>query len=139
MKHIVLASLALIIFLAAATRADTQRRAGATYTWDPRDWHWDKTKLDSPAAPAGGFELLVKQLTYPAWLRYRRVQGSGVALISIDASGRVGNISFSPRMAPELEQIVVTAVRRTRFLSARRAGKSVASIARFPVTFVTPR
>jgi len=139
MRHIVLASFGLIVCLASATRADTQNRADATYTWDPRDWHWDKTKLDSPAAPAGGFQVLVRQLSYPAALRYRRVQGSGVALIMIDATGRVGDISFSPRMAPELEQIVVTAVRRTRFLPARRSGKPVASIARFPVRFVTPR
>ena len=139
MTRIAFITLATTVCLAAATRADTQRRADATYKWDPRELRWNKAKFDTPPLPVGGYEALVKQLSYPTALRARRVSGSSVASLPIDAAGRIGTISFSPRTAPELEQIVVSAVRRTRFLPARRAGKPVPSVARFPITFVPPR
>jgi Gram-negative bacterial TonB protein C-terminal len=139
MNRAFVAILPLILCTFSTANAETLRDRDATYTWDSRDWRWDKRKFDTPPMPVGGYAALVKQLSYPSVLRSRGIEGRGVAIISFDSSGCVRAISFSPRMAPQLEQIVITAVSRTRFLPARRAGKPVAFKARLPVAFIAGR
>ena len=136
MRLTALATLLMFGMLAFAASAETQRRSDGTYSWDPRDWHWDKSEFDTPPTPVGGYAAFVSQLTYPTELRRRGIQGRGAARVYIDAAGRVRGIEFQPRMHPELEKVVVAAIQRTRFLPARRAGKPVRSVARIPVTFI---
>lgn len=119
--------------------AETQRWRDGTYTYDPHDWHWNPQDFDTPPNVVGGYGALVRRLSYPESLRRRRIQGHGAALIAVDSTGKVRSISFlSPRMRPELEQIVISAVTHSQFTPALRKGKRIAAYLRFPVTFVAP-
>ena len=134
-------SLALItsfITLACSLHAESQSRRDATYTYREDELRWDKRAFDRPPKIVGGYSQLVRQLTYPADLRARRVEGSATVTVSLDPSGRIASVSFAPRMPPDLERLVTSAVRGCRWKPGQRHDRSVSGRVWFPVKFVAP-
>jgi TonB family protein len=132
-------SLALITVLAVLisnVAAEKQVRRDGTYVYRDDELQWDKKAFDAPPAIIGGYRELVQQFSYPDDLRRRRIQGSATVTLSVDSAGGVSSVSFSPRMPPDLERLITTAVRKCRWKPGRRGGRPVAGHVWFPATFV---
>jgi TonB family protein len=134
-----LALLTSFILIVPRVSAETQTRRDATYVYREDELQWDKSAFDRPPQILGGHAALVRQLSYPADLRARRVEGSARVTVSVDASGRASSLSFSPRMPPDLERLVTYAVRACRWKPGQRRGTAVSGRVWFPATFVAPK
>ena len=132
-------SLALITTLAllpCVANAERQMRADGVYEYQKDELQWDRKALDSPPTIVGGYSELVRRISYPSELRRRRVEGSAITTVTLDAGGRVTSVSFAPRMPRDLERIVADAVRACRWKPGQKQGKAAAGRAWFPVKFV---
>ncbi len=135
-------SLALIIALAllpVPAIAETQVRDDGIYEYDRNELQWDKKAFDSPPQIVGGYADLVRRVSFPSELRARRVEGAATTTVSLDLAGRVTSVTFTPRMLPDLERIVTTAVRGCRWKPGQKRGKVVGGRVWFPVKFVLRR
>lgn len=133
-----LALLTTFILVVSFVSAETQTRRDATYEYREDELQWDKSAFDRPPEIVGGYAALVRQLSYPADLQARRVQGSATVTVSIDASGQISSVSFSPRMPPDLERLVTSTVRACRWKPGQRHRRPVSGHIWFPVKFVAP-
>lgn len=96
---------------------------------------WDKKAFDHPPTVVGGEAAVVRWLKYPENLRRLRIEGRAVVSVVIDGRGAVRDVSFSPRMHPDLEDVVCRAVRNCRWRPGSRGGIAVPGAVSFPVTF----
>ncbi len=115
--------------------AAVQKVRASTISYDDK-FSWEKKAFDSPPGIVGGQAALVPWLQYPTALRRQRVEGRAVASVSIDATGAVTGVSFSPRLHRDLEALVVRAVKKCKWKPGRKRGKVVAGTVSFPVTFI---
>jgi TonB family protein len=132
-------SLALIIafaLLAASAIAETQVRRDGTYDYDKNELQWDKKAFDAPPQIVDGYADLVRRISYPSELRARHVEGAATVTLSLDSTGHVTSITFTPRMPRDLEGIVTTAVRGCRWKPGQKKGRLVGGRVSFPVKFI---
>ena len=114
-----------------------EQRRDARYSYS--DWR----KLppgrlyDVPPIPEGGMHAFVSQLSYPVELKRQHIQGIVLMRVSIDAKGLIREVKVFQSASSRLDQIVVDAVRRTRWTPATKHGVPVAATFFFPVTFRT--
>lgn len=73
--------------------------------------------------PIGGYEVLATRIHYPKAAREEGVEGSIEVRAQITREGQVANTNIVASLHPELDRIVVNAVKRTRFEPATRAGE----------------
>jgi TonB family protein len=123
-------------FVATLALAETQVRDGATYEYDKDELLWDKKAFDTPPQIIGGYSDLVWRLSYPRELRARSIQGAATVTVSLYSDGRITSVTFAPRMPPDLERLVTTAVRSCHWKSGERNGRPVPGRVWFPAKFV---
>ena len=139
MKFLVLVLLVPSLWSAAGQSATTaESRRDATYHYPD----WTKTPApgyyDTPPVPVNGMHAFISQLSYPSDLRRRHIGGMTRVKISVDATGRLLEVKVLRSASPELDRIVVGAVRRTRWNPAMKNHSAVAAKVSFPVTFKPP-
>ena len=128
------AYLALASFLSfSAVVAETVQHGDTRVYFDP-----EPIVANSPI-PVGGVGAFTRKLWFPRELRTRPyiVSGKSIVSITVEADGRATNVSFSPRMDPKLEHIVIEAARSCRWKPARNAGVPVRAKCVVPITFRT--
>jgi TonB family protein len=123
----------LLLFAIAMSAAATA--PGVSFQYDNK-FSWDKKRLDSPPLPVGGEPAFSKGLDYPVDLRRRHIEGRTTLSVTVDSRGRVESLRFDPRLAPELEKIVTTAVYQCPWKPGQRHDRFVSGTVSFPVTFV---
>jgi TonB family protein len=129
-------ALVVLIFVAAtlgATPSAPAQGAEVRYTYDEREFTWDKRQLDTPPLPVGGQQALTRYLAYPRALRRQRIQGESAVSVSVDSAGRVTSVTFAPCMHRDLESIVRSAVLRSRWKPGKKDGAARAGT--FPANF----
>ena len=129
-----LASVAIVSIAGSPAVGESQRRGDATITYHELS---AKERYDRTPLPVGGIAAFVSHLYYPPDLRYpsHKVQGSAYVVVRVDKGGRVTSVSFTPRIHPELEEIVTEAVHACRWNSGKRRGRPIDGAVRIPVTF----
>jgi hypothetical protein len=134
-----LALITSIAILACALHAETETRRDGTYTYRKDELQWDKRAFDRPPEIVGGYVELVRRFSYPSDLRARRVEGSATVTVLLDASGALSAVFFTPRMPPDLQRLVTSAVRGCRWRPGQRGGRPVGGRVWFPATFIAPK
>lgn len=108
-------------------------------TYHYSDWSGKSSDAyDIPPRPVGGMNHFVARLTYPKELRQRRIGGEIVVQISIDRNGSVSKVHIHKSVHPLLDQIVMNAVRQTRWQPAVKHHTPIRATIRLPVTFQAP-
>ena len=129
-------SVACVLVGGCATLSPTPpTHPGVSYTYDDK-LQWDTTKLDSPPRPIGGEAALGARLPYPPELRRQHIQGKAIVSVSVDTDGKVIGVSFSPRLHPALERIVVSAAHESGWEPGMKHSHPTSGSVSFPVTFV---
>src|SRR5207302_85555 len=113
--------------------AGTVNTIGSTVSYGDSG-HFVTRRVDTPPGPIGGMGNFASKLFYPPKLRGVSNVGPNTCVVSvlIEKSGKVASISFSPRMNPEFEAIVVGAVRACRWHPASDHGTPFRSVFCFP-------
>jgi protein TonB len=79
------------------------------------------------------------QPEYPREAQRRGLSGRVLLRVDVAADGSVADVDFAQRSGtPELDRAAMRAVRKWRFVPARRDGKPVASRVNVPIDFVLP-
>ena len=101
------------------------------------DWSQAKLKgkVDIPPQPDGGMAAFTAHLSYPPELRAHHITGLVRVRVSLDAKGSVVSSRIVSSGGPQLDAIVLRAVRETKWKPAVRSGKPVSFTFAFPVTF----
>lgn len=131
----ILACLVVSLGLSPAV-AGVQKAGSSTVSYDDNDVRWDRKTFDTPPGTIGGQAALAPWMEYPWAMRRQRIEGRAVVSVAVDVKGEVTNISFSPRLHRDLEELVVRAVRKCRWYPGKKRGKVVAGAVSFPVTFI---
>ena len=126
-------ALTSLICLSAVAVADTLQRGDSTITFSA------PALPDNAPMPVGGVAALYSKLYYPPQLRTRPyvIHGKAIVLATIEANGRVSEVSLSPRMHPELERVVIQAFHACQWKPARKHSVPVRASVRFPISFDT--
>jgi TonB family protein len=121
------------ICLSAVAVADTVQRGDSTITFSP------PPSRDNTPMPVGGVAAFASKLYYPPDLRMGSyiVHGHAIVSVTVEPNGHVTDISFSPRMHPKLERVVIQALRSCQWKPARKHNVPVRGQLRFPVNFDT--
>ena len=126
----------MMLLVSRSDAASGQQKIGAsTISYDDADFRWDAKTFDTPPKIVGGQAALIRWLEYPTALRRRRIEGTAIVSVTVDPTGAVKALSFSPRMHRDLESLVTRAVRKCRWTPGEKRGKAVAGNVAFPVTF----
>jgi TonB family protein len=131
----------LVIILCIASSLALPYHAAAQqpqvrYEYNDRDFTWEKQQLDTPPLPVGGQAALTRHLDYPKELRRDRIEGKTIVSVSVDPTGRVTAMTFSPRMDRRLEHIVRRATLRCQWKAGRKNGVATRGAVSFPLNFV---
>ncbi len=138
MLHYVRRILSIACLLVAGCAAETATHSthpGVSYTYDDK-FRWDRSLLDSPPRPVDGRAAVGGRLAYPPDLRRQHIQGKAIVSVFVDATGEVIDVSFSHRLHPALEEIVVGAVHGSRWEPGTKHSRPTSGAVSFPVTFV---
>ena len=128
----------LLCLSAVTAAAGTARHGDSTITFDDSVDLRGKN-IDTLPRPVGGIGTLMAKLYYPPQLRRQPyiVHGSAMVFYTIEADGRVADITFSPRMHPDLELVVIKAIRSCQWMPALKHNVPVRCKIRMPVSFNT--
>jgi periplasmic protein TonB len=93
-----------------------------------------ETQIEPPASDVPPRPLRITKPKYPQSAFIKRIEGTVVVEILIDAKGRVAR-SRIVQSVPELDAAALDCVRKWRFKPAFKAGKAVAAMAQAPIMF----
>ena len=123
----------------ASSKEEVVHRSDARYHYHEWSAEGNRSKsYDIPPRPVRGMKSFTARLTYPRELRAQMIDGEVVAKVTIDADGRVLNAHIHKSAHPVLDQIVIDAIRQTRWRPAVKDHTPVRATFRFPVSFLAP-
>jgi len=135
--------LAFLVTTVAAFAAEpptvVERRKDAVYSGPDWTKSGPDRYYDAPPVPVDGMHSLVSHLTYPSELRRKHIGGTVIVRITVDATGRLREVTVLQSAGSQLDHIVVDAVRRTRWKPATKNHSPVAASGHFPLTFTPPK
>ncbi|HEY2710873.1 MAG TPA: energy transducer TonB [Chthoniobacterales bacterium] len=114
------------------------RQQGAEYEYTDYRLIPPQKAFDVAAAPEGGMEAFISHFSYPDWLREKHVGGIVIALVSLDASGRVLSVQIVRSVYPFLDRMVREAILRTKWTPALKNKNPTPAKFYLPVQFNKP-
>jgi TonB family protein len=114
------------------------RGRGATYHYV--DWRSQPSQkaFDLAPAPVGGMPAFIARLDYPASLRARHVGGVMRVQLSLDSDGRVLDVRIKQSVDPQLDRIMISTVRHTKWIPAQKNHVPIPLTFSFALTFTPP-
>ena len=141
LKYFFAATIAgVLLFQGCATyqpESVLRKQGEASYHYN--DWSGKPSEAyDIPPRPVGGMSRFVARLTYPRELRRQGIGGEIIVQITIDPKGSVAKVHIHKSVHPQLDQIVMDAVRQTRWQPAVKNHAPIRATIRLPVNFQAP-
>ena len=95
------------------------------------DLQFEPSEEGREAGATGGWEPPVRlyaiQPEYPEAAQEQGIEGEVAAQLTIDARGRVGEVTIKKGLSPELDRAAEAALRQWRFAPGKREGRAVES------------
>lgn len=91
--------------------------------------------VEKVATPVGGFEAIMKRLTYPTVAQKTGIQGKVYLLIYINENGDVDDVKVVKGIGAGCDEAAVEAIKKSKFTPASDKGVNVKSKLSLPISF----
>jgi len=124
------------VFVISAA-AETTYHGSITISYHDPNYHGKR--FDTIPMPVGGWKKLMSKLYFPSYLRVRPAIADSRTTVSvtINASGGVAAVSFSPPIHQGLEAVVLKAIYGTQWIPATKQNLPVRCDIPIPIRFST--
>lgn len=91
--------------------------------------------VDKAPTPVGGFESLMRKVTYPEVAMKMRVEGKVYLLVYVNESGDVDDVKVVKGIGGGCDEAAANAVKKTKFTPGMNGGVAVKTKVSIPVIF----
>lgn len=91
--------------------------------------------VDKAPTPVGGFESLMKKVTYPEMAIKSRTEGKVYLLVYVNESGDVDEVKVVKGIGSGCDEAAVNAIKKTKFTPGINGGVAVKTKVSIPINF----